>query len=416
MDKPILIAGAGPVGLVLALLLHRQGRKVRILESVSELKPFGVGINLLPHSARILHDLGFAERLDEIAVRTSALHYYNKFGQLIWAEPRGRSAGYPVPQYSVHRGKLQLMLLEQVQAELGEAGVTTGMKLVGWKNGETRINARFADRSGTVHEVGGDCLIAADGINSSAREVLYPDEGEPIYGGRILWRGTTRSRAFLDGRTMFMAGHQDCKFVAYPIARLEEDLCLVNWIAELSKPDFKPGHQDWNRQVSADAFKEPFQDWRFPWVGIPALIEQSDAVYEFPLTDRNPLPRWSHGRMTLIGDAAHPMYPIGSNGASQGILDVEKLAAELARCDDAVKAFEAYEVVRRPATARIVLMNRRNGPEQVMQLAEERAPEGFGDIEEVIPRTELEEIAMRYKQAAGFTISEVSKAALPSKN
>lgn len=411
MSKTVLIAGAGPVGLVLALMLHRQGREIRVFESVSELKPLGVGINLLPHSARILHDLGFAERLDANSVRTSALHYYNKFGQLIWTEPRGLAAGYPVPQYSIHRGTLQFMLLEQVRSELGVAGVTTGMKLVGWKDCSAKIIARFADKSGRIHEMDGGCLIAADGINSSAREVLYPDEGKPIYGGRILWRGTTRSRAFLDARTMFMAGHQNCKFVAYPISGPEKGLALINWIAELSRPDFKPGRQDWNRRVSTEVFKEPFRDWRFSWLDIPALIENCEAVYEFPLSDRDPLPRWSHGRMTLIGDAAHPMYPIGSNGASQGILDVEKLAAELAARDDVIEAFSAYEEARRPATAKIVLMNRQNGPEQVMQLAEERAPDGFDDIEQVIPRRELEKISMRYKQAAGFTIAEVNKAA-----
>ena len=416
MNKPILIAGAGPVGLVLALMLHRQGREVRILESVSELKPLGVGINLLPHSARVLQDMGFADKLIENAVRTSALHYYNKHGQLIWAEPRGLAAGYPVPQYSIHRGTLQFVLLDQVRAELGEAGVVTGMTLAGWENSDQHVVARFVDQEENPHDIEGSCLIAADGINSSARKKLYPNEGDPIYGGRILWRGVTRSRAFLDGSTMFMAGHQDCKFVAYPITRPGEDLSLINWIAELSMPDHKPGRQDWNKRVSAEVFSKPFENWRFSWLDIPALINQCEAVYEFPLSDRDPLPRWSHGRMTLIGDAAHPMYPIGSNGASQGILDAEKLAAELAACDDVIEAFAAYEEVRRPATAKIVLMNRQNGPEQVMQLAEEWAPEGFDNIEMVIPRTELEEIAMRYKQAAGFTIADVSKAARKSDN
>ena len=342
-QHPVIIAGAGPVGLVLALMLHRKGWNVRVFESVDELKPLGVGINLLPHSARILHGLGMAHTLEQNSVRTSALHYYNKFGQLIWGEPRGTAAGYPHPQYSIHRGKLQFALLEMVRTELGDASVQTGMTLTDWEDQNARIRVRFKDQAGTTHDVRGLCLIAADGIHSSARKKLYPDEGGPIYGGRILWRGITRARPFLDGRTMFMAGHQDCKFVAYPIANLGESLSLVNWIAELSMPDKETGRQDWNRRVSAEVFREPFSGWRFSWVDIPALIDACDAVYEFPLSDRNPLPRWSHGRMTLIGDAAHPMYPIGSNGASQGILDAEKLAKELERRRDVRDAFQAYE-------------------------------------------------------------------------
>ena len=304
MHKPVIIAGAGPVGLTLALLLHRQGRPVRVFESVDELKPPGVGINLLPHSVRVLY--------------------------------------------------------------------------------------------------------GPDGISSTARRSLYPDEGAPIYGGRILWRGVTEDDTFIDGSTMFMAGHQDCKFVAYPIAGRKGGRQLINWIAELSVPDFEQNDQDWNREVSIDVFKDPFQSWTFGWIDIPALIDNCEHVYEFPLSDRDPLPCWAHGNMTVVGDAAHPMYPIGSNGASQGILDAEKLAVELSRSTDIPAAFAAYEAERRPATAAIVLANRRNGPEQVMQIVEERAPHGFDDINDVISREELETIAAQYKQTAGFNVEAVN--------
>lgn len=412
-NKPILIAGAGPVGLTLALLLHRQGRRVQLFEAVPELKPLGVGINLLPHSVRVLDGLGLTPSLDAIAIRTGALHYYNKFGQEIWAEPRGQAAGYTYPQFSIHRGELQLLLLKQVLTELGEDAVHTGMKLTGWDDTEQGISAHFLDLRGETTSVDGACLIAADGINSTARQLLYPHEGQPIYGGRTLWRGVTRGKAFLDGKTMFMAGHQDCKFVAYTISRYDSSRsgdgeALINWIAELSVPDFDTKQQDWNKEVSIDVFKKPFQSWHFPWVDIPVIIEQSEHVFEFPLADRDPLPRWTHGNMTLIGDAAHPMYPIGSNGASQGILDAEKLALELASGPSIHEAFVAYENERRPATAKIVLSNRKNGPEQVMQMAEERAPNGFDHIHEVISRQELEEIAALYKQTAGFTLEAVN--------
>lgn len=409
MNDPIIIAGAGPVGLVTALLLHRQGQDVRVFEAVRELRPLGVGINLLPHSVRVLDSLGLSEYLDGIAIRTAALHYYNKFGQLIWAEPRGLDAGYPYPQYSVHRGRLQLLLLERVTAELGDDTVVTGHRLAEWHDGDDGIEVSFERIDGSRVEVSGHCLVAADGINSTARARLYPDEGPAIYGGRILWRGMTEAAPFLDGRTMFMAGYQDRKFVAYPIAHLENGNALINWIAELSVPDHVQGDQDWNREVSTDVFKGQFSDWKFDWVDIPAIIDGCSAVFEFPLSDRDPLPQWSHGRMTLIGDAAHPMYPIGSNGASQGILDAEKLVQELSRSRSLPDSLRAYEEERRPATAKIVLSNRQNGPEQVMQMAEERAPDGFTDIEDVISRTELEEVAARYKQTAGFSVQTVKE-------
>ena len=411
MTTPFVIAGAGPVGLTLGLLLHRHGLPFQICESAREIRPLGVGINLLPHSVRVLAELGLQAELDGLGVRTSALHYYNKLGQRIWAEPRGIDAGYPFPQYSVHRGRLQLMLLEQVRRRCGRDAVRAGRRVTAWQDRGEGVDVTLIDTHGRGQTIAGAALIAADGINSTVRARLYPDEGAPVYGGRILWRGTTVAEPFLDGRTMFMAGHQDRKFVAYPIADADGGRRLINWIAELAVPDFRPTRQDWNRAADRSAFAGAFADWHFGWVDVPALIDGCETVYEYPLTDRDPLPRWRSGRATLIGDAAHPMYPIGSNGASQGILDAECLTQALLDCHDTVDAFERYEAERRPATADIVLSNRRNGPEQVMQIAEERAPNGFEDIHDVIPREELEAISARYKQTAGFTVENVIRKA-----
>lgn len=407
-DQPVIIAGAGPVGLTLALLLHRQGRAVSIYEVADELHPLGVGINLLPHSVRVLYDLDLANRLDATGIRTAALHYYNKFGQRIWAEPRGLDAGYRFPQYSIHRGRFQQLLLETVRERLGPDAVRCGHRLVGWQEVDDGVAVTLERTDGSTITARGACLVAADGIHSAARQHLYPEEGPPIYGGRVLWRGITVTAPFLDGRTMIMAGHQNCKFVAYPIDTRSSGLAVINWIAELAVPDHRQHEQDWNKEVAIEKFRGPFASWRFDWLDVPALIDRCEHVFEFPLADRDPLPRWSHGRMTLIGDAAHPMYPIGSNGASQGILDAEKLADELARTIDITAAFAAYEAERRPATAAIVLANRQNGPEQVMQIVEERAPDGFDDVHDVISQHELETIAARYAQTAGFTVEAVN--------
>jgi 2-polyprenyl-6-methoxyphenol hydroxylase-like FAD-dependent oxidoreductase len=411
VTKPVIIAGAGPGGLTLALALHRRGVPALVFEAVGTLRPLGVGINLLPHSVRALHDLGLRDALERLSVRTAELRYYNKHGQPIWAEPRGIAAGYAYPQYSIHRGKLQLLLHETARDRLGPDHIRTGHALESWRDGADGIVAQFHAHNGATVEVDGACLVAADGIHSAARRRLYPDEGPPIPSGRILWRAVTEAPPFLGGDTMIMAGHQFQKFVCYPISRQATPggAVAINWVAELYAPDWAPPRQDWNRQVTKERFADRFAGWRFDWLDIPALIDGASQIFEYPMVDRDPLPCWTHGRMTLLGDAAHPMYPIGSNGASQAILDAEALAEQLAAQDDVDRALAAYEAARRPATARIVLMNRQNGPEQVMQLAEERAPGGFAEIHDVIPRTELEEIAARYKQAAGFAVEQVNR-------
>jgi len=232
------------------------------------------------------------------------------------------------------------------------------------------------------------------------------------FAQRILWRAVTEGKPFLDGRTMIMAGYQHEKFVCYPISQrhANEGRALINWIAELTVPEKSPPRQDWNREVPKARFAARFASWKFPWLDVPALIEGAQFVYEFPLVDRDPLPAWTRGRVTLLGDAAHPMYPIGSNGASQAILDAEALATALTKFP-IPDALLAYDEERRPATAKLVLLNRQNGPEQVMQIAEERAPNGFKHIHDVMSQAELEEIALRYKQTAGFTVTQVNQKA-----
>ncbi|NLY27546.1 MAG: flavin-dependent oxidoreductase [Alcaligenaceae bacterium] len=412
----IVIAGAGIGGLTLALMLHQRGIQCELFESVRELKPLGVGINLLPHAGREMHELGLLETLMQHGVQTSALHYYNQFGQSIWQEPRGLAAGYPVPQLSIHRGELQLLLAQAVRERLGDACLHTGQSFESFTQDTQGVTVKFRNRdSGELNEVRADLLIGADGIHSSLRAFLHPNTNELVFSGRMLWRAVTEADPYLDGKTMFMAGHQDQKFVCYPISEplRKQGRSLINWIAELRVPNGALPATDWNRQVDASVFEQPFQSWRWDWIDIPEIIRGAQAIYEFPLVDKNPLPRWSFDRVALLGDAAHPMYPIGSNGSAQAILDARYLADNLARLGDArheklVLALKDYEAERLPLTAGIVLRNRLNGPEQVMQLAHERAPDGFAHIHDVIPETELQEISGRYKRIAGFDPARVA--------
>jgi 2-polyprenyl-6-methoxyphenol hydroxylase-like FAD-dependent oxidoreductase len=401
----ILIAGGGIGGLTTALALHQRGIDATVLEATRELRPLGVGINLLPHSVRVLSGLGLVDELATTAIETAELAYYNRHGQRIWSEPRGRGAGYPYPQFSVHRGELQMLLLRTARERLGHDRVRCGHALTGFELVPGGVRATFAD--GTID---GRALIGADGIHSRVRAQLHPGEGPPRYSGRMLWRALSRGPHFLGGRSMIMAGHQDQKFVCYPISRTvaeQEGVSLVNWIAELAVPGDTPPAQDWSRRVDASVFDGPFADWRFDWLDVPALIAGAEAIYEYPLADRDPLDHWGAGAVTLLGDAAHPMYPIGSNGASQAILDAAALADALAGAATIEQGFAAYEQARREPTSQIVLLNRQNGPERVMQLAEERAPEGFASIDDVIPRAELEAISASYKAAAGFAPHQV---------
>ncbi|ODT31299.1 MAG: hypothetical protein ABS54_00280, partial [Hyphomicrobium sp. SCN 65-11] len=403
----VVIVGAGIGGLTLALSLHQVGIAARLYESVDKLEPLGVGINLLPHAVRELTEFGLADEIAETAIPTSTLSYVSKRGQSIWSEPRGQAAGYNWPQFSIHRGELQMILYRAVLDRLGPDAVRTGHHFSSFERTGTGIRAEFIDRrSGAPREAAeGAVLVGCDGIHSALRAQLVPNEGPPKWNGAILWRGVTESAPYLDGRTMIMAGHERQKFVCYPISRraLDEGRALVNWIAELRyDPDHEWRREDWNRAGRLDEFLPHFESWQFGWLDVPGLIRGARACFEYPMVDRDPLPSWDSGRVTLLGDAAHPMYPIGSNGASQAILDARVLTREIRAHGLGPAALAAYAAERNPATARIVLANRANGPEQVMQLVEERAPQGYARIEDVLSLTELENAAAGYKRLAGF--------------
>ncbi len=406
------IVGAGIGGLVSALSLHDAGYDVDIYEAVDEIRALGVGINLLPHAVRELDALGLLPTLLAASVQPTTLAYLTKRGEQIWQEPRGLAAGYRWPQVSVHRGTLQRILLDALVERVGLERVHTGHHLVDVTTDDHHGIAHFASRRGGPVErsVTADFVVAADGIHSVARARRYPDQGAPRWNGALLWRGTAVVPPVLDGRTMVWAGHPRQKFVGYPLVDLEDGRQLFNFIAELRSDEqvlADPG--DWNRPGDLDDFIGPFESWRFPWLDVPALIRSSPGTFLFPMVDRDPIEQWSFGRTTLLGDAAHPMYPIGSNGASQAILDARVLVGCLRSYGrDVVRALARYDEVRRPATAAIVMANRGLGPELPMQLVEERAPDGFDDIGEVISELEISRVTEGYRRTAGFALAALA--------
>jgi 2-polyprenyl-6-methoxyphenol hydroxylase-like FAD-dependent oxidoreductase len=397
----VLIAGAGIGGLALALALHRRGVACRLFEAVDQLKPIGVGINLLPHATAALAELEVLPALERLAIATREAAYFNRFGQLIHTEPLGRFAGYATPQLSIHRGALQLALLAAVRARLGAEEA----------DGDTRRVLDEADAAMAGDHAGGAALIGCDGIHSAVRRTLYPDEGEPVHSGVNMWRGTTRMRPVLSGASMVRAGWlAQGKLVAYPIQAHDDGTQTMNWVAEIATET--QAANDWNRPGRLADFLPAFADWRFDWLDVPAMLTAADQILEYPMVDRDPLPRWSVGRVTLLGDAAHPMYPRGSNGAGQAVLDALVLADALARRGaDPAAALAEYEAERLPRTSAVVCASRSEPPDAIIREVWRRTgDQPFARIEDVIPRAELAALIDRYKAVAGYQLPSASSA------
>lgn len=403
----VLIAGGGIAGLVMGLTLHQLGQPFRIFERVAEPKPLGVGINLQPNAVRELFDLGLEADLDKIGIRTRQYGFYTKFGREIWVEPRGIWAGYHWPQMSVHRGRFQMMLLDTLRARAGADCFETAAPVAGFENTDDGATLILTDG----RRVDGSVVIAADGIHSAIRRQMVPDEGAPIWNGAIMWRGTTLAKPFLGGDAMFLAGHDRQRFVAYPLTAEDPatGLSQINWIAELRvDPARALSKGDWNRPAEKADFLPAFKDWDFGWVDCPSLIRASGTVYEYPMVDREPLPSWTVGSVTLMGDAAHATHPVGSNGATLAIIDARKLGAAIRDHGLTRAALLAYEREMRPRAEGVLRANRGKGPDAVMQLVEDRCGGVFHDIETVIPRANLAAHAETYKRLSGFTVDGVN--------
>jgi 5-methylphenazine-1-carboxylate 1-monooxygenase len=402
-----IIAGGGIGGLTSALMLHARGIDCQVYEQSPEIRELGVGINTLPHAIRELRAVGLLDRLDAVGIRTRELIYMNRFGQEVWREPRGLDAGHDAPQFSIHRGALQGVIYEAVLERLGASAVATSRRVGAFAQDGGGVTVRLFDRAG--NEVGtdrGDVLIGADGIHSTVRATLVPGEGPPRWNGAMLWRGATEWPSFLTGRSMIIAGGMSAKAVVYPIADAPHDgRRLTNWaiVAKIGRPGTPPPRrEDWSRAGRREDLLPYLERFAIPHVDVGALIAATPEFWEYPMCDRDPLPRWSHGRVTLLGDAAHPMYPVGSNGASQAILDARSLADALADGADPVQALERYERDRLPMTADVVRSNRTGGPEGIIDVVERLAPDGFDDVDSVLAYADREAIVRGYARTAGF--------------
>ncbi|HTQ81807.1 MAG TPA: flavin-dependent oxidoreductase [Pseudolabrys sp.] len=404
----VAIAGGGICGLALALNLKQRGIEARVYERAAEIKPLGVGITLLPHAMREFSALGFGDALLAAGIENRESCFFNRFGQLIYKEPRGKFAGYQYPEVGIHRGRLHLVMVEAVRDRLGADAVLTDHECVGIEQDDKGVTIRFRGRDA----VRADVAIACDGINSAVRKQFYPDD-KVVFAGINTWRGVTRRKPILGGRTYMRVGSiLTGKMVIYPIIDHAdaEGNQLVNWMAEIKRDTYE--QNDWNKPGDLADFFPLYENWRFPWLDVAQLIRDADQILEYPMVDKDPIARWSFGRVTLAGDAAHPMYPRGSNGAAQAAIDARVLADCLRGHADAREALAAYEAARAEPAARVVRTNREHPPDfiniKVEQLVGDRP---FDNLDDYITQDELRALSESYKRIAGFALSDVAAGA-----
>lgn len=415
-SSPVLVAGAGIGGLSIALTLQQLGIPCVVFESVPAIKALGVGINIQPNAVRELYELGFGpDALDEIGVQTREWALVGLNGNDVYSELRGIGAGYNWPQYSVHRGKLQMLLYRAALERLGPDAIRTGLKVTGYRNNPDGmgVTALLKSRDGKHSEFSGSLLIAADGLHSMARQQMYPAQPPIQWGGAIMWRGVTRAKPIRTGASFVGLGTHRHRVVFYPISTpdAETGLADINWIAEITVDNaggWRDG--DWNKRVRHEDFVHHFEHWNYDWIDIPAMLRGAGEVFEYPMIDRDPIPLWVDGAVALLGDAAHVMYPTGSNGASQAIVDARILGAAILEHGITPGALQAYDAKLRPEISPLILRNRGAGPFGLLNLLDDRCGGVFDDIDAVIPKTERDEFMHRYKVAAGFAAEKLNAA------
>lgn len=410
-SSDILIIGGGIGGLTLALALHAVGLgpRVQLHDTVPEFKPVGGGINLGPHAIRVLSWLGLEDKLVAVSKQPYDYAFFTKGGQLVYREPWGKAAGHRWHHISIHRAALHDVLVEAVRQRIGADHLHLGQRCIGVEQQDASVTARFVSAAGETTTATGAVLIGCDGTRSTVRVTFYPDEGPPRFHGINLWRGVTRHQPILTGSSIIRIGAMHSTIIIYPIRdNIDRDgNQLVNWVAEVDSPAAVP--IDWNGVARRADFYPVYQSWTFDWLDVAALIRGTDPILAYPMVDRDPIDRWTFGRVTLLGDAAHPMFPRGGNGGAQAILDAERLAQELAAGVDGA-ALQRYEAERRPATAKVVLQNRAAPPNLIVDTVEKIANgRPFKDISEIIPPEKLREIFENYQKVAGYHVDLVNK-------
>lgn len=413
MSDPVLIAGGGIAGLSLALTLHQIGVPARVFESARLMRPLGVGVNLQPNAVRELFDMGLgADVLDCVGVPAQEWALVGLNGREVYAEPRGRFAGYHWPQYAVHRGAFHMALYQAVVDRLGADAVVLGAKVTGYAQGPDGVTAQITHADGRTEDVAGTLLIGADGIHSKVRAQMHPGQPPIHWGGAIMWRGTVRARPLRTGASFVGLGTHRHRIVFYPISAPDADgLAEINWIAEVTVDPSHGWQQDgWFRPVEINEFLHHFEAFRYDWLDVPAMLRGADCAYENPMIDRDPLETWVSGRLGLMGDAAHPMYPTGSNGASQAIVDGRVLGAMMLEHGVTQAALAAYDAKLCAPISAVQLRNRGAGPFGLLNLLDDRCGGVFDDIDAVIPATERAEFMAGYKAAAGFAMEALNAA------
>lgn len=414
-DNLVLIAGGGIGGLTTALTLLQIGVPCVVLETVRDMRPLGVGINLQPNAVRELYDLDIGpDELDKIGVPAKEWALVGLNGKEIYSEPRGRFAGYNWPQYAVHRGEFHMLLYRKVLERIGPQAIKLDSRVTGYrKNADGSVTALIEHGDGTRSEASGKLLIGADGIHSAARAQMHPTQPPIHWGGALMWRGTTLAKPIRTGSSFVGLGTHRQRIVFYPISHPDPQtgLAVINWIAEVTLDNSEGWKQTgWFRQVTIDDFVHHFADWKWDWFDVPALIRGATGAYENPMIDRDPVATWVDGPVALLGDAAHAMYPTGSNGASQAIVDTRVLGAAMIEHGVTQAALAAYDKKLCGPISEVVLRNRGAGPFGLLIMVDERCGGSFDNIDDVIPAKERADFMAGYKAAAGFAIEQLNKA------